>query len=74
MSTDRAVACGGCGAAFTRQAGAGRPRRYCSDACKQAAYRKRLAELTSREHAIATLAAWTAGTALAERPPERENA
>jgi hypothetical protein len=74
MGTGRAGAeCGRCGAALGERDGAGRPRRYCSDACRQAAYRERRDELATREHAVATLAAWAARTALAEQP-ERENA
>lgn len=53
--------CGYCRQPVTQLTGRGhRPRRYCNDACKQAAYRARL---TTREAARATLTAWAAAAA-----------
>lgn len=53
--------CGQCGQPVKQLTGRGhRPRRYCDDACKQAAYRARL---TTREATRNTLTAWAAATA-----------
>ena len=58
-------ACARCGKPLMT-GGPGRPRRFCTDACKQAAYRARL---TTRQAAAATLAAWAA----LARDTERED-
>jgi hypothetical protein len=72
MSADGSTECAraGCARLTTPQPGP-RPRRYCSDACRQAAYRARL---TTREAAAATLAAWAALEPAPAGEHERENA
>lgn len=62
MATQGGTPCarGGCTTRLPQHTGPGQPRRYCSDACKQAAYRARL---TTREATRATLMAWAATTA-----------
>ncbi|MGW5049661.1 hypothetical protein [Actinokineospora sp. NPDC004072] len=41
VSTRRARHCGWCGSALPDAAAAGRPRRYCGQACRQRAYERR---------------------------------
>jgi hypothetical protein len=42
---DRPTRCAACGKRLPRQGGRGRPRRFCGDACRVAAYRRREQEL-----------------------------
>jgi hypothetical protein len=52
--TVSALECAGCGQRQPRARGPGRPRRYCSSACRTAAYRERRTRHTARQKAHET--------------------